>query len=205
MTSGYDQIYLGLIPKLQGCDLQDSAARLGLVYNSNHSVSVHFLNRDYLITMDGAEPFDDKPVNVNTRSVLLYYILSMGSGEPKYSYIPLTRLTGTIDGHTKPTNGIMNSPLIRRFGSDFHSLNNGIIALGGTYEGLSSNGSHSWLISPLPKLPMKLVFYEADDEFPADIQIMFDETATRFMEFECLAFLCGCLVGALIHNGSDIE
>ena len=42
--------------------------------------------------------------------------------------------------------------------------------------------------------------YEADDEFPVEIQIMLDKTALDFLEFECLAFIVGCFVRALIKT-----
>ncbi len=50
----------------------------------------------------------------------------------------------------------------------------------------------------LPKILLQIVYYDADDEFPFEVQILFDKNASRFMEFECLAFLEGCLVRAMI-------
>ncbi|URN84257.1 hypothetical protein [Acetobacterium wieringae] len=35
---------------------------------------------------------------------------------------------------------------------------------------------------------------------PVEIQTQFDVTAPEILEFECLAFLCGCLVRALIKT-----
>ena len=104
---------------------------------------------------------------------------------------------GVMDGQNAPTDKIMKTPLIRKFGNDLEVFKAAVSALGGTYEG-KSGYSHSWIISLLPKIPVKVVFDEADEEFPADIKIMFDETAPVFMDFECLAFLCGCFVKALI-------
>ena len=74
MQGGYDSIYLGLITKLSGCDFQEAANRLGLEYVDG-SIQVCFLKREYRITLDGVEPLDGQPVNVNNRSVLLYYFL----------------------------------------------------------------------------------------------------------------------------------
>ena len=46
----------------------------------------------------------------------------------------------------------------------------------------------------LPRIPSRVAFYEADDEFPANTQIMLDKSALRFLEFECLAFLGGIIL-----------
>ena len=209
--NGYEQIYLNLISRIKKDEVnfKESAERLGLKCISDESsdesnesdekISVNFLRRDYIITKEGVEPIDGKPVGVNHRNVLLYYVLSKGNGEPKFSFVPLGRLTGMISGQNIPTDRIMNAPLIRKFRNDLTRLKTAVTLIGGDYEG-TANGGHLWLIKPLPKIPVKMIYYEADEEFPADIQIMFDETAPKFMEYECLAFLCGCLVSALIEN-----
>jgi len=46
--------------------------------------------------------------------------------------------------------------------------------------------------------PSKLFFMTKMMNILAKVQILFDENASRFMEFECLAFLEGCLVRAMI-------
>jgi len=199
MPNGYEEIYQNLLLRLKACDLEESSARLGLSYISGQKISVNFLNREYIITREGAEPADGLPVNINNRNILLYYVLSKGSEEPKFSFIPMSRLTGMIAGHNIPTDGIMIAPLLREFGNALEKLKIAASMFSGKYEKIS-NGSHSWIFTPLPKIPMKMIFHESDDEFPADIQIMFDEIAHKFMDFECLAFLCGCFVRALIES-----
>lgn len=197
MNGGYDSIYLGLISKLSGLDFQESAVRLGLEYVDG-GVRAYFLKREYHITTDGVEPLDGQPVNVNNRSVLLYYVLSKGQGEPENSYIPFESIPRIIGGlHAQSR--LMNTPLERYFGNDYLKFSEASVKLDGLQED-SGMGKHLWRFDLLPKIPLKLVFYEADDDFSAEIQIMLDKTATRFMEFECLAFMVGCFVRALIKT-----
>jgi hypothetical protein len=197
LKGGYDSIYLGLIPKLSECGFQESADRLGLEYVEG-GVQVNFLKREYRITLDGVEPLDGQPVNVNNRSVLLYYLLSKGAGDPENSYVlfeTIPRISGGLDLQDQ----MMSRPLERKFGNDYAKFAEAAVRLGGIEED-SQRGKHSWKFDVLPKIPLKLVFYEADDEFPANIQIMLDKTAPRFLEFECLAFMVGCLIRALIKT-----
>jgi hypothetical protein len=197
VNRGYDSIYLGLISKLSCLDFQESAVRLGLEYVDG-GVRAYFLKREYQITTDGVEPLDGQPVNVNNRSVLLYYVLSKGQGEPENSYIPFESIPRIIGGlHAQSR--LMNAPLERYFGSDYVRFSEAARKLGG-FEEESQVGKHLWRFDVLPKIPLKLVFYDADDDFPAEIQIMLDKTATQFMEFECLAFMVGCFVRALIKT-----
>ena len=97
MCSGYEQIYESLVPKLSECDFSEAAGRLGLSPRPDGSMAVNFLGREYEISSRGVNPTDGKPVNVNNRSVLAYYALSKGVGEPAFSYVPVSSLTAYSD------------------------------------------------------------------------------------------------------------
>jgi hypothetical protein len=75
--------------------------------------------------------------------------------------------------------------------------------LGDIEQQTSGSGKHVWRLFALPKILAEIIFYETDDEFPADIQIMFDKTAPRFLDFECLAFMTGAMINALIYAVMD--
>ena len=197
MKGGYDSIYLGLITKLSECDFQESAERLGLEYVDG-GIQVYFLKREYRITLDGVEPLDGQPVNANNGSVLLYYLLSNGRGDPENSYVLFESIPRMISG-LDFQNRMMSRPLERKFGNDYVKCSETALKLGGIEEE-SQMGKHLWKFNVLPKIPLKIVFYEADDEFPTNIQIMLDKTALQFLEFECLAFMVGCFVRALIKT-----
>jgi len=198
MITGYERIYLDLLPRLAKCDLAESAQRLGLKVLASGEVMADFCGRQYLITPAGVEPADGQPVHVNCRSVLAHYILSQGQGEPEHSFLPLARLTGMIDGQKSFDQGLMVKPLLREFGDDYPQFQTAARQLGGVLDSGSNDGGQRWTFAVLPKILLRLVFYQADDEFPAEIQLLFDRAALRFMEFECLAFLSGCFTNALI-------
>lgn len=197
MSSGYEQIYESLIPKLSKGDFLEVAERLGLSLQPDGALSVNFLGREYEISSRGINPTDGKPVNVNTRSVLAYYTLSKGSGEPAFSYVPISYLAGT--GIIFSTNiKWMTDPLGKTFGGNYVTFSETMCRLGGVFNGKLKSGGYSWLLRALPKILLQIVYYDGGDEFPCEVQILFDKNASRFMEFECLAFLEGCLVRAMI-------
>ena len=197
MSSGYEQIYESLIPKLSECDLLEVAERLGLSPQPDGGASVNFLGREYEISSRGVNPTDGKPVNVNNRSVLAYYTLSKGVGEPAFSYVPISNLAST--GIIFSTNiKWMTDPLGKTFSGGYVTFSETMCKLGGVFNDKSKSGGYSWLLKVLPKILLQIVYYDGDDEFPCEVQILFDKNASRFMEFECLAFLEGCLVRAMI-------
>jgi hypothetical protein len=199
MSTGYGQIYRGLLPRLAQCDFAESAGRLGLELTANGDVTVKFCGREYRINAAGVQPADGQPDDVIYRSVLAYYILSPGRGEPEHSYVPLFRTAGIIDGQKLHDKGILSTPLLREFGDDYDKFQSAAGKIGGVPENSSPDGGHCWTFQVLPKIPLRLVFYEADEEFPADIQILFDRSAPQFLAFECLAFLTGCFSKSLIR------
>jgi hypothetical protein len=197
MNNGYEQIYESLILKLDKCDFVEVVERLGLSLQPNGTLSVNFLGREYEISSHGINPTDGKPVNVNNRSVLAYYLLSKGKGEPAYSYVPINNLTGVAITSSTNTKWITDQ-LGKTFSEDYATFSETICRLGGVFNGKLKSGGYSWLLEALPKILLQIVYYERDDEFPCEVQILFDKNASSFLEFECLAFLEGCLVRAMI-------
>ena len=92
----------------------------------------------------------------------------------------------------------MTSPLVRKYENDIFGLDAILRRIGADYENKPHNGIHIWTYHVLPKIPMQIIFVEADDEFPCEIKLMLDDNADRFMEFEQLAFLCGCFVKSIL-------
>lgn len=179
------------------CDFLEAAERLGLPLQPDGALSVNFLGREYEISSRGINPTDGKPVNVNNRSVLAYYTLSKGVGEPASSFVPISYLAGT--GIIFSTNiKWMTDSLGKTFSGDYVTFSETMCRLGGVFNGKLKSGGNSLLLKALPKIPLQIVYYDGDDEFPCEVQILFDKNASRFMEFECLAFLEGCLVRAMI-------
>ena len=201
MKGGYDSIYLGSITKLSDCNFQASAERLGLEYVDG-GIQVSFLKREYRITLAGVEALDGQPFNPNNGSVLLYYLLSNGRGDPENSFVPFESIPGMISG-LGFQNRMMSRPLERKLGNDYVRFREAAVKLGGTEEE-SQIGRHLWKFNVLPKIPLKIVFYEADDEFPTNIQILLDKTALQFLEFECLAFMVACFARALIKTAQPV-
>ncbi|MBU8913807.1 MAG: DUF3786 domain-containing protein [Spirochaetales bacterium] len=60
-------------------------------------------------------------------------------------------------------------------------------------------GEYSAIIPVFPKLDLVVQIYEADDEFPAEANILFSDNVVNFLPVEDTAFIGGYLVGALVR------
>jgi hypothetical protein len=55
---------------------------------------------------------------------------------------------------------------------------------------------HAWHITLLPKIPVIILYWTADNEFASKVKVLFDSTADRFLDVESLIFL----VEGLLYN-----
>ncbi|HBU11490.1 MAG TPA: hypothetical protein DEB31_01780 [Clostridiales bacterium] len=202
MPGGYDAIYEHLTTRLSACDFAEISGRLGLSL-SGDTLAIRFLARDYVIDRQGVAAQDDAPVPVNTKNVLLYYVLSPGVGRPKNEFVPFQSLYGTLEARNAQQKAIMSDPLVRAFGQNYALFAKAAVLLGGTCIE-DAPGKHEWRFTLLPKIPFKVVFYEQDSEFPPEVQLFYDVTAPYFLEFECLAFLTGSFSTAMVNTARSV-
>lgn len=58
--------------------------------------------------------------------------------------------------------------------------------------------------NPLPKVPLLLLYNDADDEFPANCSILFERRAEKYLDAECLAIL-GMLLSVYLRKRIEKE
>lgn len=184
---------------LSGVDLQRNGRRLGLRTNCDGQVWVKFLGRYYRFEPGSIRTADGRDAELHHGSVLAGYLLKNGTGHPSLNFVPLGRLTGMVAGRTSYSKGVLERRLADAAGRSMEYFRRAIRKLDGKPGGEVGNGGESWIIYLLPKIPIQLIVYEEDDEFPLDIRILFDLTAPAFLEFEFLAVLASIFVTDLIE------
>jgi hypothetical protein len=133
---------------------------------------------------------------VNRKSVLIYYLTSGGCGEPVYQFQLLHNFAQGIFAGGGGASW-MSAPLRETFSegaSGTDKFAGAMSALGASAEAPKAGATSVWSYLLLPKMPVEIYFYEADEEFPCDVKVMYDSTALRFVPFETLAVLNGCLL-----------
>lgn len=58
-------------------------------------------------------------------------------------------------------------------------------------------GDLGWQLDIFPGFPMQLKFYFSDDEFPPQLNLMWDHNSLQFVRYETLYYIAGCLHGRL--------
>ena len=198
--NNYDQIYFDVLPYLADCDFASAGRRLGFTEVSPERLTVTFCGRPFEVTKKAVRVLDGKHINNNFLSVLIYYTISPADCEPLYDFTLLANLSGGVfagDRGAGSWEGWQQKPLVERFGSDFDAFHQAALRLGMRYDGETAPLEHSYAFHVLPKMPVKIKYYEADEEFPVHVKFFWDKTATQFLTFEPLAVLNGCLISAI--------
>jgi hypothetical protein len=195
MEKGSEKTYKWVIQLLSGCAFDASAAMMGLKKIDQNEFEIDFIGRTYSITKDS---IDVKSQNIpsrkwhddleyNVKSVLGYYVLSGCDKEPAGDFCPLSAFShGIFDNRSGWT---VSSPLQKAYGKDYTLFKRAAEKTGMVFESERSAGQYIWNYQLLPKLPVKVIYYEGDEDFPTDIQILYDKTAIDFFKFEPLAVL----------------
>lgn len=61
---------------------------------------------------------------------------------------------------------------------------------------------YEWMFYAFAQLPISLIYYERDEEFPTDVQVLFDKKALDFIGLKCLGFLPDYFVSTLLQAAS---
>ena len=203
MKTGYEKNYDYLITLLPACDFTKAAA-LGFAETSPDSAQISFLCRDYRLGRHGVDDLGGfGKANINCRGVLIYYLTHGGDGEPAGEFQLLHQFSsGVFTGGGKDLNW-MTRPLAKLFGGErqvgLETCRQAMAVLGAAETAAKASADASFLYRLLPKLPVQIDYYAADDEFPCEVKFLFDQRALDFLPFETLAVAGACLVGEIAH------
>jgi hypothetical protein len=196
--AGYQRIYQDLLQELAKADVVSSAHKLGLRLNAGKEAEVLCLGKRYLVSKSGIRLSEGGPSPEPLSSVVIHYILKGSQGEPAGRFVTFAELATPVFKQGSYSQDALEFPLIKRFKGQVPELLAAAASLGGRVGGESGLGSVSLIFPLLPKIPVQLIFYDQDDEFPARVTLLYDQKATFFIEFEFLAVLATHFVQALL-------
>ena len=200
---GNEKIYSDLLQQLSKEDLEKIAAAKDLPVQSDGKVLVKSFAWRYLVCHKGVTAFDAGPVSFQQKLAVVSYLLSDGAGEPAFEFVPFGHLGGFNIGRDQHAIKSIKQPIIEKFSDNYELFAKAAIKIGGIQQESGTPGKYIWLFHAFPKLPISLIFYERDKEFPADVQILFDNKALDFMGLRSLGFLPVYFTSTLFDAASE--
>lgn len=157
-------------------------------------LSLPSLNEVYYVTFPagGVSTPLGEPVDPRFQVLILHYLLGPGSGL-RGQWISFKELPGGLI-YQQPFYGRAVLPLIRTFGPRPANLLQAGVALGGRQV---NQGDAAIEINSFPLLPVRLIIWAGDEEFPPSGTILFDASAPEMLATEDFAVLAEHLVKRL--------
>ncbi len=179
---------------LRESDAGDIAERTGIPYE-NGEFRLQIMRWEMFISHPELE--FRLPVFLDTYVIKLLAILYMANSKAvpiANQWVPYRELK---DGmfYTKSFTDTVEERVCRRFGDDLEGMQSACEKLGG--RGVDQ-GDLGMVINTFPRLPLLFIIWRGDEEFEANARILFDLSATSYLNAFELRMLCGEVVNRLI-------
>ena len=161
-------------------------------------ILVPFLNRIYRIAIPGFAFGDTAPepkdVPIQEQVLILHYLQAGGLQFPTGNWIAYREIQGASFYFSAFVKRAID-PLKKTFGANIQGIVQAAEKLGGQAIPAGDAGFEFRL---LPRIPIQLILWEGDAEFPPEANILFDETIGDILSPEDVAWLAGMLVYRLM-------
>lgn len=175
--------YHEAVKKFRQLDPGDISMRSGAVYDREREVFLlSYFGREYEIDREGKVTCSGKEVPYNDRTLILQYLCFASGLPPRGKWLSFLELP---DGrhHYAPFQTDGTIPLANQFGRKPEQFKKAARKLGGMPLEMGDAG---FKIPALPKLPLAVILWEGDEEFPAQTNILFDSVAPTHLSTAAL-------------------
>ena len=125
----------------------------------------------------------------------LLYLVQARAAPPANRWVPYRELRDGLF-YAKSFSDTVEDRVCRRFGDDLEGMRSACELLGGRAV---DQGDLGMVVNTFPRLPILLILWRGDEEFPPSARILFDASATDYLNAFELRMLCGEVVGRLIR------
>lgn len=163
------------------------------------SIRIPLMNEDLLVRVEPAVDITradgGEAPPLAEKIILLHYLLTARGESLTRKLITFREVPGGSFYHPAFLKRARD-PLVKVFGPQPEQLLNCGRQLGADPD---SMGDVSITLRPLPRIPVTIVLWRGDDEFPPEGSILFDESVGTYLPTEDIAMLSGMIVYRLIR------
>lgn len=194
--SVYDETYHRYLEQLQPMRFDGKEAILGIDVVGD-TVEVPYFGRPIRLTADGMADASGRRPDFADCVVICRYLIMCPPVEPQARQWVAYRDFPDAGPLTVFWADTVEGVLARTFTGNVGGLRKASDALGGIAADMDVSCDLCRCFHPLPKVPLLLVFNDADDEFPASASLLFQQRASTYLDGESRAILGHALVNRL--------
>ena len=193
----FDKIRKDYLTQVAAIEAREAtAARLGIQV-SEVGYDIPFFNRRYTITEDSIADETGAAANHAVAVILCKYLLLC----PQHQNGNDTLVTYKDFRDAAPyVIGFRNSaerPIAQSFSGKAAMLKERCLRLGGEIFATEVACDLAFRFNALPKLPVMLLFNDADESFPSGCTLLFQKDASDYLDMECIAMIGSSLAAWL--------
>jgi hypothetical protein len=192
----FEKTYQNYLEQLREISFESIAHNLGAKIEENRIKIPLFIN-EYEVSVEGiADPSGKKPTH-DICVILCKYILRCPDTPPKeHAWVSFRNFKDS-----GPLIGYFTNDVERAIGSFFsgrlNDLKKASDALGGYRPALEVKYDLAVQFDALPKIPLIMLYNDADEEFSAKCPLLFESRSEKYLDAECIAMIGWQLFGHL--------
>ena len=178
-----------------------TCATLGVRYDER-GYRVDFFNRRFTISADGIMDETERAPNHSTSVVLCQYLLLCPEAPAEDKSLVTYKDFKDAAPYAGGFKNTVGRPIAGHFEGHADRLEQQCLALGGRPFDTDVSCQLAFQFRALPRVPVFLLFNDADEDFPAQCTLLFQRDAACYLDMECLAMVGGTLAARLQGNRS---
>ena len=193
-TSVFEKTYKDYIAQVAEIDFKPIEQKLG-VHAEGNDVTIPLFGRPHKISENGiTDPSGNQP-SLDICVICCKYLLLCPDVYPtKKEWVSFRDLKDSGPLTTYFANDVERA-IATCFAGRLEGLKEASKTLEGYPPDIEVNYDLSMQFDALPRVPVMLLFNDADDEFPAKSSVLFERRAEKYLDAECLA-----MVGRLLFT-----
>ena len=196
---GYVLAYKLARQQLAAMDLEQQRLRSGTQYATPGKVMLLFLNRPYLVSLPDIEvSFQETGGEVPLKDgiLILHYLVSARGTPATNRFVTFRELPGCAS-YYPVFNQLAIKPILDRFAREPELLVDAAASLGGLR---ASYGDASVTVNAFSRVPVTVVLWRGDEEFPSSCTMMFDANVSDYLPTEDIIVVSATLARRLTVN-----
>lgn len=190
----FEQTYRNYLEQISLLDLKNIEDTLGMTVHNNEAEILVF-GEPHKITINEIIGPSGKRPSFNICIILSKYILLCPGIPPQKKGWVSYRDFKDSGPLLKFYANDVEKPISERFAGNLEKLKEACKTIGGYPPDIKLAYDLCIQFDVLPKIPLLLVFNDADKDFPASCSVLFQNNAEDYLDAECLA-----MIGSLLFN-----
>ncbi len=191
MDDNYERVSNELEREMKHIDFKEAAFAIGAyleIKNGSEMIKLKMINKLYEVRREGLFENDQYSHDSWSKIIIYDYIRRKGNKPLTGKWITLGHFPNTAS-HVKAFQRSAEEKVATTFNKDMKGLEVRCKKLGGKEDRGEMKADYIWRFDLLPRVPLYLCFWTADEEFQASCKLFLDSSAEAYIDIEYLAYL----------------